>query len=55
MMREFAIPKEPRKHRQRVIGEGLIDERFLPFKRLYGTAGGEIICAVKKWRDNLGK
>ena len=55
MMREVAIPKETRKHRQRVISDGLIDERFLPLKRLYGTAGGKVICAVKKWCDNLGK
>lgn len=55
MMREFAVPEESRQHSQRVIGEGLIDERFLPLKRLYGTAGGKVICAVKKWRDNLGK
>jgi len=40
VMREFAVPEESRQHRQRVIGEGLIDERLLPLKRLYGTAGG---------------
>jgi hypothetical protein len=38
-----------------VVGEGLIDERLLPLKRLYGTAGGEVIRAVKKRCDNLGK
>ena len=54
-MRELAVPEETRKHRQRVIGEGLIDERLLPLKRLYGTAGGEIIGTVKKRCDNLGK
>jgi hypothetical protein len=55
VMRELAVPEETRKHRQRVIGQGLIDERLLPLKRLYGTAGGEIIGAVKKRCDNLGK
>jgi hypothetical protein len=40
MMRDFAVPEESRQHRQRLIGEGLIDERFLPLKRLYGTASG---------------
>jgi hypothetical protein len=55
VMRELAVPEETRKHRQRVIGKGLIDERLLPLKRLYGTAGGEVVRAVKKRCDNLGK
>src|SRR6185312_3278917 len=54
MMRDLAVPKETRKHRQSLICEGLIDERFLPLKGLYGTAGRKVICAVKKWCDNLG-
>ena len=55
MMPDFPMPKETRKHRQSLICERLIDERLLPLKRLYGTAGGKVICAVKKWRNNLGK
>jgi hypothetical protein len=55
MIREFAMPKESRQHCQSVICKRLIEERFLPLKRLYGTAGGKVICAVKKWCDNLGK
>jgi len=54
-MRDFAMSKETRKHRESLIRERLIDERLLPLKRLYGTAGGQVICAVKKWCDNLGK
>jgi hypothetical protein len=51
MMRDFAMPKETRKHRESLIRERLIDERLLPLKRLYGTAGRKVICAVKKWCD----
>jgi hypothetical protein len=38
VMRELAVPEESRQHRQRVIGEGLIDKRLLPLKRFNGTA-----------------
>jgi len=53
MMREFAIPNETRKHRQRVIGEGLIDERFLPLKRFNRTARWKVVRIVEKRRDDL--
>lgn len=53
MMRQFAIPKETRKHRQRVIGDGLIDERFLPLKGLNGTARWKVVRIVEKRRDDL--
>jgi hypothetical protein len=54
-MRELTVPEESGKHRESLIRERLIDERLLPLKRLYGTAGGKVIGAVKKRCDNLGK
>jgi hypothetical protein len=53
MMREFAVPEKSGQHRESLVRESLIDERFLPLKRLDGTAGGKVICAVEKRRDDL--
>jgi hypothetical protein len=39
-MRDLAVPEESGQHRESLICERLIDERLLPLKRLYGTAGG---------------
>jgi hypothetical protein len=47
MMREFAIPKEARKHCESLICEGLIDERLLPLKRFGRATGGQLVFLVQ--------
>jgi hypothetical protein len=38
-----------------MISKSLSEKWLLTLKGLYGTAGGKVICAVKKRCDNLGK
>jgi len=52
-MRDLAVPKESRQHRESLICERLIDERLLPLKRFNGTARWKVVCIVEKRRDDL--
>ena len=52
-MRDLAVPKESRQHRESLICERLIDERLLPLKRFNGTARRKLVRIVEKRRDDL--
>jgi hypothetical protein len=45
MMRNPSITNELRQHREGTRGQGLVDERLLSRKGLYGRAAGQLISA----------
>ncbi|MGH9770547.1 MAG: hypothetical protein ACRD4Q_02420 [Candidatus Acidiferrales bacterium] len=47
VMRQFAVPKEPRQHRERVLCEHRVDERFLTHEGSGRAAGGQCIPLVE--------
>jgi uncharacterized membrane protein YgcG len=52
---QLPMPKQTGQHRQRMISQSLIDERFLALKGFSSAASGKFVNAVQQGRDDLGK